>query len=107
MNEDLEQAKEILKSLEKGYKDKEKAMHEDEEKAMHEDDEKKSMHEDEEEEMKEKGYKDKQKSIDSDSAAQAEVPADLSAIFTNMPRSSTRANSTGNARVSFPLFRDN
>jgi len=107
MNEDLEQAKEILKSLEKGYKDKEKAMHEDEEKSMHEDEEEKSMHEDEEEEMKEKGYKDKQKSIDSDSAAQAEVPADLSAIFTNMPRTSTRANSTGNAKVSFPLFRDN
>lgn len=98
MNQDLEDAKEVLKSLQKGYKDKEKSMREDEEeKAMYED----------EEEMKEKGYKDKKKSIDSDSAQQAEVPADLSAIFANMPKNARRVNTTGNAPVNFPLFRNN
>ena len=108
MNSDLNEAMEILKSLEKGYKDKQKSMHEDEEKSMHEDEKEKSMHEDDEEEMKEKGYKDKKnKSIDSDSAQHAEVPTDLSAIFANMPKNARRVNTTGNAPVNFPLFREN
>lgn len=92
MNEDIKEAMEILKSLEKGYKDKEKAMHGD-----HMDDE--------EDEMKEKGYKDKKnKSIDSDSAEQTEVPADLSQIFSNMPRHAKRVNTTGNAPVNFTFL---
>lgn len=92
MNKDIEEAMEILKSLEKGYKDKEKAMHGD--------------HMDDEEEMKEKGYKDKKKSVDSDSATKTEVPADLSAIFANMPKHAKRVNTTGNAPVDFNLFRE-
>lgn len=93
MNKDIEEAMEILKSLEKGYKDKEKAMHGD-------------HMEDDEEEMKEKGYKDKKKSIDSDSANKTEVPANLSAIFANMPKNAKRVNTTGNAPVNFKLFRE-
>lgn len=93
MNQDIEEAKEILKSLEKGHKDKEKAMHGD------------HMDEDEEE-MKEKGYKGKKnKSIDYDSAEQKEVPQDLSSIFSNMPRNAKRVNTTGNANISLNLFR--
>jgi hypothetical protein len=93
MNPDIEQAMEILKSLEKGYKDKEKSMHEDEEDDMDDDD------------MKESGYKDKQnKSIDSDSAQQIEVPVNLSSIFSNMPRHAKRVNTTGNAPVNFTFL---
>ena len=102
MNQDLNEAMEILKSLEKGYKDKQKSMHEDKEKSMHEDEEEKSMHEDEEEEMKQKGYK--KKSVDSDSAQQSEVPADLSSIFANMPKHAKRVNTTGNAPVNFTFL---
>ena len=93
MNEDLKEAMEILKSLEKGYKDKEKSMHEDD------------MEDDDDEEMKEKGYKGKKnKSIDSDSAQQTDVPSDLSSIFTNMPRHAKRVNTTGNAPVNFTFL---
>ena len=93
MNKDIEEAMEILKSFEKGYKDKEKSMHEDDE--------------DMEEEMKEKGYKDKNnKSIDSDSAVKPEVPDNLSNIFSNMPRHAKRVNTTGNSQINLNLFRE-
>lgn len=95
MNQDIEDAKNILKSLEKGYKDKEKSMHEDEE------DEEKSMHEDEQE----KGYKDKKKSVDSDSATKTEVPEDLSAIFANPPKKARRSETGGRSPISLNLFR--
>lgn len=95
MNKDIEEAMEILKHIEKGYKDKEKAMHGD-----HMDDE-------DEEEMKQKGYKDKKnKSLDSDSSVKSEVPENISAIFANMPKHAKRVNTTGNASVNFKLFRE-
>lgn len=96
MNKDIEDAKEILESLEKAHKMKEEA------KAHHVDEDT-----NDEEEMKEKGYKDKKnKSLDFDSAQQTEIPANLSAIFANMPKNAKRVNTTGNAPVDFPLFRE-
>lgn len=94
MNKDLEEAKEILKSLQKAH-DKM--------------DEEKSMDEDEDDKMQEKGYKDKkEKSVDSavesDSAIQAEVPADLSSIFSNMPKTANKAGRTGRERVNFTFL---
>jgi hypothetical protein len=100
MNPDLEKAMDIINSLTKAHHDMK------EEAKAHNMDEEKSMHEDEEdEEMQAKGYKDKKnKSIDSDSAQQTEVPADLSSIFTNMPRHAKRVNTTGNAPVNFTFL---
>lgn len=91
MNPDLEEAKEILKSLTKAHHD------------MKED---KSMDGDEDDDMQQKGYKDKKnKSVDSDSAQKTEVPADLSSIFANPPKKARRAETGGRAQISLNLFR--
>lgn len=88
MNEYLEEAKEILKSLEKAHKD-------EEEKSHHMDDEEKYM----DDEKAKKG-------LESDSAVKTEVPQDLSSIFANPPRNARRAASNGSSRISLNLFRE-
>lgn len=91
VNQDIEDAKKLLESLEKAY-------HKKEEKAMHEEDM------EDEEEMKEKEHKNK--SIDSDSANKTEVPSNLSAIFTDPPKNAKRVNTTGNASLNVNIFRN-
>jgi hypothetical protein len=102
MNQDINDAINILKSIDKAHHDmKEEA------KAHSMKEEEKSMHDDEEdEEMQEKGYKDKKnKSIDSDSANKTDVPEDLSSIFANPPKQARRATTGGKSPISLNLFR--
>jgi len=114
MNEDLENAKEILKSLEKAHHDmKEEAKahnmdEEEEEKSYNGKKKEKAMYEDEEDEEKAMHDKKKEKSVDAaidyDSSIQGEVPADLSAIFSNMPKTANKANRTGREKVDFTFL---
>jgi len=114
MNEDLEHAKEVLKSLEKAHHDmKEEAKahnmdEEEEEKSYNGKKKEKAMHEDEEDEEKAMHDKKKEKSVDAaidyDSSIQGEVPADLSAIFSNMPKTANKANRTGREKVDFTFL---